>query len=104
MKKPSARNQRMRVTDLCVDGEGVDDKIEMLLGKLRIGFREVYERIAEVEGCMKRFDSITHPSNRATAGERELEHELEALPAADLELRSQMQDLILWGEIYEGQF
>ena len=28
---------------------------------------------------------------------------LEALPAADLELRSQMQDLILWGEIYEGQ-
>ena len=29
---------------------------------------------------------------------------LEALPAADLELRSQMQDLILWGEIYEGRF
>ena len=28
---------------------------------------------------------------------------LKALPAADLELRSQMQDLILWGEIYEGQ-
>ena len=28
---------------------------------------------------------------------------LKTLPAADLELRSQMQDLMLRGEIYEGQ-
>ena len=70
------RNQRMRMTDLCIEGDDVDGKFEALVGKLRIGFQEVYEKIAEVEVRVNTFDNTTMTANRAAAGVRQLEHDL----------------------------